>query len=49
MNLYRWFRGDNNSQKVMTILKKLQKEGKTIVVVTHNENIAKQCDKIIHL
>lgn len=36
-----------NSNKVMNILKKLQKEGRTIIIVTHDENIAKQCDDII--
>lgn len=38
-----------NSEKIMEILKQLQKQGKTIIIVTHNENIAKQCDNIIHL
>ena len=36
-----------NSNKVMNILKKLQKEGRTIIIDTHDENIAKQCDDII--
>lgn len=38
-----------NSEKIMGILKQLQKQGKTIIIVTHNENVAKQCDNIIHL
>lgn len=38
-----------NSEKVMEILKQLQKQGKTIIIVTHNENIAKQCDSILPL
>lgn len=40
---------DNNSEIVMNILKKLQKEGKTIVIVTHNQKIADQCDKVLKL
>lgn len=38
-----------NSQKVMDILKELQKQGRTIIIVTHDENLAKQCDDIIKL
>lgn len=40
---------DNNSKIVMDILKQLQKEGKTIVIVTHNQQIADQCDKVLSL
>lgn len=40
---------DNNSKIVMDILKQLQKEGKTIVIVTHNQQIAVQCDKVLSL
>jgi putative ABC transport system ATP-binding protein len=39
----------NNSLKVMNILKNLQQQGKTIVIVTHNENLALECDEIIRL
>lgn len=38
-----------NSNKVMSLLKRLQKQGKTIVIVTHNEKIAKSCDKVLSL
>lgn len=38
-----------NSNKVMEILKKLQEQGKTIIIVTHNSNLASQCDDVIHL
>lgn len=38
-----------NSKKVMNLLKKLQKQGKTIIIVTHNEYIAKECDEILNL
>ncbi len=38
-----------NSKKVMDILKKLQSKGKTIIIVTHNLDIARNCDEIIKL
>lgn len=39
----------NNSNKVMEILKSLQKQGRTIIIVTHDESLAAQCDDIIRL
>ena len=39
----------NNSIKIMDILKKLNKKGKTIIVVTHNNEIANYCDRIINI
>ncbi len=39
----------NNALKVMDILKNFKNEGKTIIIVTHNENIARECDEIICL
>ena len=39
----------NNSNKVMEILKELQKQGRTIIIVTHDESLAAQCDDIIRL
>ena len=39
----------SNSKVVMDILKRLQKEGKTIVIVTHNQEIANQCDEVLSL
>lgn len=38
-----------SSQLVMDLLKKLQKDGKTIIIVTHSEEVASQCDRIIKL
>lgn len=38
-----------NSELVIDILKKLQKEGKTIVVVTHSDEFFKVGDRIINL
>lgn|SRR5574344_2079 len=37
-----------NSNKVMNILKELKKKNRTIIIVTHDEEIANQCDDIIH-
>jgi putative ABC transport system ATP-binding protein len=39
----------NNTFKVIDILKSFKKEGKMVIIVTHNENIAKECDEIIYL
>lgn len=39
----------NTSKQVMEILLKLNKEGKTVIIVTHDENISKQCDRIIRI
>lgn len=38
-----------SSQLVMELLKKLQKEEKTIIIVTHSEEVASLCDRIIKL
>lgn len=38
-----------NGNLVIDILKSLKKSGKTIVIVTHSEEIANQCDRIINL
>lgn len=38
-----------NSMIVMQILKKLQEKGKTIIVVTHSEDVVKLCDRTINL
>jgi putative ABC transport system ATP-binding protein len=36
-------------QDVMQLLKELQEEGKTIVIVTHDAKIAEQCDRVIYM
>ena len=39
----------NTSRQVMDILLNLNKEGKTVIIVTHDENISKQCQRIIRI
>lgn len=39
----------DSSLLVMKVLKELQKDGKTIIIVTHSEEIASQCDRIVEL
>lgn len=36
-------------QEVMNILKDLNKKGKTLIIVTHDDNIASQCNRIINI
>lgn len=36
-------------QQVMDIFKEINKEGKTIIIVTHDINIANQCNRIINI
>lgn len=36
-------------QNVMNIFKSLNKEGKTVIIVTHDSKIAGQCDRIIKI
>lgn len=40
---------DNNEKYVFSLLKKIANEGKCIIVVTHNKEIKKYCDKILEL
>lgn len=37
------------SEQVMAIFKQLHQEGKTIIVITHDKEIANQCERIIEL
>lgn len=39
----------HNSREIMEILKELNKEGKTIIIVTHDENIAKETQRVIKI
>lgn len=36
-----------NAEKIMLILSSLNKEGKTVIIVTHDETVAKKCGRII--
>ena len=38
-----------NGEEIMNIFENLNKEGKTIIMVTHNEEIAKKCKRIIYM
>ncbi|CDF58768.1 ABC transporter ATP-binding protein [Thermobrachium celere] len=38
-----------NSKKIMELLKELHSQGKTIIIVTHDENIISYCSRIINL
>ena len=38
-----------NSKNIMRIFEKLKKDGHTIILVTHDLNIAKRCDRIINI
>lgn len=38
-----------NAQDIMNILKEMCSQGKTVVIVTHDNHISQQCDRIIEL
>ena len=40
---------EKNKDIVLDLIKKLNKKGKTIVLVTHDEFVANQCDRIINI
>ena len=39
----------NTSKEVMDLIQKINKKGKTILVVTHEEDIARMCKRIVRL
>ncbi|NLL92697.1 MAG: ABC transporter ATP-binding protein [Clostridiales bacterium] len=39
----------NNGEEVMKLLEDLNKSGKTVIMVTHNENLAKKAGRIINI
>jgi putative ABC transport system ATP-binding protein len=38
-----------NGQNIMNILRKVNQKGKTVVVITHDPEVAKHCDRIIRI
>ncbi|MCS4488478.1 putative bacteriocin export ABC transporter [Streptococcus sciuri] len=40
---------DGNKQLIMSLLKNLQQQGKTVILVTHDLEIAHACDRILYL
>ncbi len=39
----------NTGNKIMDYLKKINKDGKTLIIVTHDDNIASRCDRVIRI
>lgn len=40
---------ESNKEKVIEILKMLNEEGKTIIIVTHDKTVAEKCNRIIEI
>lgn len=40
---------DDNKYEVLDILKKLNKEGMTIIIATHDDSVAQICDRKINI
>lgn len=38
-----------NSKNIMELFTKVNEMGKTVIVITHDENVAKYCDKVIRI
>lgn len=38
-----------NSEQIMELLKKAHRSGRTVIIITHDSEIAQQCDKIVHI
>lgn len=38
----------NNSKQIMELLKSANQAGRTVIVITHDPEIAQQCDKVVH-
>ena len=37
------------SADIMNVFKELNKEGKTVVIITHDKEVAEKCDRIIEI
>lgn len=40
---------NKNTQIIIDILKKLNEQGKTVIIITHDDNVANQCNRIINI
>lgn len=38
-----------NRDVIMNILRKIHQQGKTVIIVTHDPNVAEQCDRVIRI
>lgn len=39
----------NTSKQVIKLLKDLNKKGKTVIIITHDEKVSKECDRVINI
>ena len=39
----------NSTKEIMQILRELHKEGRTVIIITHDNEIAKQADRVIRI
>lgn len=39
----------DNAQDIINILKEMKQQDKTVIIVTHDQSIAQQCDRVIQL
>jgi putative ABC transport system ATP-binding protein len=39
----------HNAETIMNLFEKLNNQGKTIVVVTHNRDLVKRCSRAVHI
>ena len=38
-----------NSRQILELLKSANRSGRTVIIITHDSEIARQCDKIVHI
>lgn len=39
----------SNSKQIMELLKTANRSGRTVIIITHDPEIAQQCDKVVHI